>query len=80
MGQSSELFIRMSEKEYMEIPELIREVHLRDKIYNQSAHDFKELMQDEAYADLYAKKKEISKYLDERQYQLRENKRNGNFR
>jgi len=80
MGQSSELFLRMSEKEYMEIPELIREVYLRDKIYNQSAHDFKELMQDEAYAELYAKKKEISKHLDERQYQLRENKRNGNFR
>lgn len=75
MGASKELFLRMSEQEYMEIPEGVREAHLRHKIYNESVHDFTELIQDEHYAALYKKKKEVSKELDERQFQLRENKR-----
>lgn len=76
MGASSELFIKLSEEEYMDIPKEIREVHLSHKVYNQSVHDFQELMQDELYAKLYKQKKAISAELDLRQFQLRENKRN----
>lgn len=76
MGASSELFLKLSEEEYMNIPQEIRECHLSHKIYNQSVHDFQELMQDELYAKLYKQKKAISAELDERQWQLRENKRN----
>lgn len=76
MGASKELFMRMSEEDYLGIPRNIRERHLADKIYSQSVADFSELMQDETYARLYKQKKAISKELDERQYQLRENKRN----
>lgn len=75
MGASSELFIKMSEEEYFAIPDELRERHLAHKVYSQSVHDFQELMQDEIYADLYKKKKQISKDLDERQYYLREQKR-----
>jgi hypothetical protein len=76
VATSKELFIKMSEEEYMSIPEDIREVHLRDKIYSESLNDFNELMQDFAYSELYNKKKQISKQLDERQHELRERKRN----
>lgn len=76
MSATKELFIKMSEEEYMSIPEDIREVHLRDKIYSESLNDFNELMQDFAYSELYNKKKNISKQLDERQHELREKKRN----
>lgn len=76
MGASSELFIKLSEQEYMDIPQDIRQAHLSHKVYNQSVHDFQELMQDELYASLYKQKKAITAELDQRQFQLRENKRN----
>lgn len=76
MGRSKELFIKMSEEEYLNIPGEIRERHLSHKVYNESLRDFDELMKDELYSNLYKKKKAISAELDERQYQLRENKRN----
>lgn len=75
MGASKELFIRMSEQEYMDIPACIRESYLASKVYNESVHDFQDLMQDEEYSRLYKQKKEISKHLDERQFYLREQKR-----
>lgn len=78
MVASSELFIKMSEEEYMSIPEDVRQCYLSQKIYNQSVHDFKELIQDELYASLYKQKKDISAQLDERQFQLREQKRKNN--
>lgn len=67
--------MRMSEQEYMDIPEHIRQQHLAQKVYSESVHDFQELMQDDIYSSLYKQKKEISKQLDERQFQLREQKR-----
>ena len=75
MGATAELFIRMSEEEYFAVPEEVRQRHLQAKIYNQSVHDFAELMQDPTYAKLYKEKKKVSKDLDERQYYLREQKR-----
>lgn len=76
MGANKDLFIRMSEQEYMNIPKDIRERHLVSKVYSESVTDFSELMQDPLYAKLYKQKKDISRQLDERQWQLRENKRN----
>lgn len=76
MGASKELFLRMSEEEYLDIPRTVRERHLSNKIYSESIADFSELMKDPTYAELYKRKKAISKELDERQWQLRENKRN----
>lgn len=75
MGASADLFLRISEQEYMQIPEGIRESHLRDKIYSQSVNDFDELMQDSTYAELHKKYKKAKSELEERAYQLRENKR-----
>jgi len=75
MAASKELFIKMSEEEYFNIPEETRESHLRHKVYSESAHDFNELMEDEMYARLYKEKRYVSKELDERQYYLREQKR-----
>jgi len=75
MGASKDLFIRMREEEYMEIPEIIRETHLRDKIYSTSVNDFDMLIQDKTYSDLYKTQKETKKHMEERAYQLRENNR-----
>jgi len=76
MSSSKDLFLRMSEQEYLEVPESIRKSHLNAKIYSESVQDFDELMQDETYSRLYKEKKKITAELNERTYQLRENKRN----
>jgi len=76
MSASKDLFLRLSEEEYFSIPEPIRQTHLNSKIYSESVNDFDELMQDETYLRLYKEKKQITADLNERQYQLRENKRN----
>lgn len=75
MGSSKDLFMRMSEEEYMNIPPDIRERHLSSKIYSESVNDFSELMEDTAYNALYKEHKKIKAQLEERAYQLRENKR-----
>lgn len=81
MGASKELFLKLTEQEYMAIPADVRERHLSHKVYSESVHDFQDLIKDELYSDLYKKKKEISEQLNERQYQLREiNRKNGNNR
>lgn len=76
MGASKTLFLAMQEEDYLNIPQDIREVHLSSKIYSESPNDFDELMQDELYAKLYKESKRVKKDLEERQFQLRENKRN----
>ena len=75
MGASKDLFIRMQEEEYMQIPEDIRQVHLRDKIYSTSVNDFEVLMQDDVYKNLHKTYKETKKDMEERAYQIRENNR-----
>lgn len=79
MERSKDLFIRMQESEYLAIPPHIRATHLSSKIYRESLNDFDELMQDETYARLYKEKKRVTEELEERQYQLRENKRKNNL-
>jgi len=75
MGASKDLFIRMREEEYMQIPEDIRQVHLRDKIYSTSVNDFDVLMQDDVYKNLHKTYKETKTHLEERAFQIRENNR-----
>lgn len=75
MGGTKSLFIRMQEDEYLAIPPHIRASHLASKVYRETPNDFEDLISDELYASLYKQKKEISKQLDEREYQIRENKR-----
>ena len=75
MGGSADLFLKMSEQEYLSIPSDIRERHLSAKIYSQSINDFDELMQDKMYNELYKTYRETKKELEERAYQLREAKR-----
>jgi hypothetical protein len=75
MSASSTLFLSMSEEYYLMIPEDFREAYLRDKIYSQDQQDFSELMEDTAYNALYKEHKKVKAQLEERAYQLRENKR-----
>ena len=79
MGKNKDLFIRMQEEEYLAIPAHIRATHLSSKIYSESINDFDELMQDETYSKLYKESKKAKAELEERAYQLREQKRKNNL-
>jgi len=79
MGVTSEMIIRMKEEDYFKIPSKIREQHLSSKIVSPELNDWNELMLDETYAKLYKQKKSISKDLEQRAYDLREQKRNNNL-
>lgn len=78
MGASKDLFIRISEEDYFNIPEGIRQSHLQSKIYSQSKNDFEHLMKDSHYAKLHKTYKKAKKELEEREYQIRENNRKNN--
>lgn len=75
MGANSELFIRITEEEYFSIPQQIREIHLSSKIVSEEKSDFFENMKDKTFSDLYRTIKETKKYLSEREFQLREERR-----
>ena len=75
MSANSELFIRMSEEYYFEIPEDIRENYLRSKIVSEEKSDWNENMKDETFSNLSKTLKETKKHLSEREYQLREERR-----
>ena len=75
MSANSELFIRMSEEYYFEIPEDIRENYLRSKIVSEEKSDWNENMKDEIFSNLSKTLKETKKHLSEREYQLREERR-----
>jgi len=77
MESNREVFLRMQESEYLEIPQEIRERHLFAKRIDSDNHDWKENMEDPTFEKFYKLKKQASKDLEERKYQLRENKRNG---
>lgn len=74
MGLSSDLFLRMTESEYFLIPSETRERHLSSKIVSDEKSDWSENMNDELYSRLYNKIKVEKKMLQEREYQLRENR------
>jgi len=75
MGASNELMIRMKEEEFYAIPHEIRQQYLQSKMVTPELNDWGELMQDETYSRLYKEKKKVSKDLEQRAYDLREQKR-----
>jgi len=80
MGATSEMIIRMKEEDYFKIPSEIREQHLSSKIVSPELNDWSELMLDETYSKLYKQKKQIQKDLDQRAFDLREQKINNNLK
>ena len=75
MESNREVFLKMQESEYLEIPQEIRERHLSSKRIDSDNHDWQENMEDATFEKFYKLKKQASKDLEERKYQLRENKR-----
>jgi len=75
MGATKDLFIRMTEEEYLAIPHEIIERHLSSKVYSQSVNDFDELMKHQEYRDAYQMNKESKKHLEEITYLIREHNR-----
>jgi len=79
MGANSELMIRMREEEFYAIPHEIRQQYLQSKMVTPELNDWSELMKDETYSKLYKEKKKVSKDLEQRAYDLREQKRINNI-
>ena len=75
MGFSSEIFIKMSEEEYALVPTEIKERFFSAKNISRERNDWSENMKDATFEKLYKASKEAKKQLEERQYQLRENRR-----
>jgi len=65
----------MSEQEYLDIPLEIRERYLTAHNITRETNDWQKNMEDPLYCELFNKRKELSKQLSEREYQLRENRR-----
>ena len=72
MESNREVFLKMTEEYYINIPSATREMFLASKRIDSDSHDWEENMKDALFADIYQVKKGISKQLQERQYQLRE--------
>jgi len=73
---SKEVFIKMREEEYDEIPNEIKERFFNSKNVTKEVNDWEINMKDKTYSDLYKTLKETKKHLSEREYQLREERRN----
>ena len=73
---SKEVFIKMRESEYEEIPNEIKERYFNSKNVTREVNDWELNMQDHIFKSLYDQNKKIKKQLEERQYQLREQRRN----
>jgi len=72
---SKEVFIKMREEEYDEIPNEIKERFFNSKNVTKEVNDWEINMKDKTYSDLYKTMKETKKHLSEREYQLREERR-----
>lgn len=75
MGASKNIFISMREEEYNLIPYEIKEMYFNSKNVTKEINDFDENMKDSLFCELYKQKRKISKQLEEREYQLREQRR-----
>lgn len=75
MSATKQVFLKLTEEEYNQIPSEVKERFFHSKNITRETNDWSENMLDETYSRLYKKKKEISKQLEEREYQLRENRR-----
>lgn len=72
---SREVFIKMREEEYNEIPSEIKERFFNSKNVSKEVNDWEINMQDDMYKKLYSDVKKSKKLLEEREYQLREERR-----
>lgn len=72
---SKEVFIKMREEEYNEIPSEIKERFFNSKNVSKEVNDWEINMQDDMYKKLYSDVKKSKKLLEEREYQLREERR-----
>lgn len=73
---SKEVFIKMREEEYDEIPNEIKERYFNSKNVSKETNDWNENMKDKTFCNLYKTMKETKKHLSEREFQLREERRN----
>ncbi len=78
MGATKDLMIRIREEEYYLIPMDVRERYFHSNMITPELRDWNELMQDEMYCKLYKEKKKISGDLEQRAFDLREQKRKVN--
>lgn len=72
---SKEIFIKMLESEYDQIPSEIKERFFNSKNVTKETNDWALNMEDEIYKKLYSESKKAKKLLEEREYQLREERR-----
>lgn len=72
---SKEVFIKMREEEFNEIPNEIKERYFNSKNISKEVNDWELNMQDDMYKKLYNDSKKAKKLLEEREYQLREERR-----
>lgn len=72
MESNREVFIKMRESEYDEIPNEIKERYFNSKNVSKEVNDWNENMKDQTYSNLYKTMRETKKHLSEREYQLRE--------
>lgn len=72
---SKDVFIKMRESEFNEIPNEIKERFFNSKNLTREVNDWEENMKDKTYSDLYKTLKETKKHLSEREFQLREERR-----
>ena len=75
MQSNREVFLRMSEEYYMNIPDEIRSIFLSSKRVDEEKRDWIENMKDNTFSNLTKTIKETKKHLLEREYQLREERR-----
>lgn len=75
MESNREVFIKMREDEFNEIPNEIKERYFNSKNVSKEVNDWQENMKDKTFSDLYKTIKETKKHLSEREYQLREERR-----
>jgi len=78
MESNREVFIKMRESEYDDIPNEIKERYFNSKNVSKEVNDWQENMKDPTYANLYKTIRESKKHLSEREYQLREERRKQN--
>lgn len=72
---SKEVFIKMREEEFNEIPNEIKERFFNSKNISKEVNDWELNMQDDMYKRLYNESKKAKKLVEEREYQLREERR-----
>lgn len=69
---SKDLFFRMQEQEYLDIPQEVRETYLSSKLSGSDTKDHDELMKDENYKKFYLDYKKAKITFEDYKFFLRE--------